>query len=263
VRPWQSRYHGLIHAFKDLTNIPAVVNTSFNVAGEPIVLSQADAVNTFLRSDLDVLVMDDLVIRRPRATSRSHAGDLGRRALSFTPWAAQLSTERRVCGYAGPAQQIMFGRRAFRFGRPVSSLGLSMDHFAVRVGVDTVRVEDVLRSLGTFGRRYLDRVYTKHEQDSCHGPSDVRARALAARFAAKEAMIKILRPGPIAVPWTSVEVHRQSSGWCELRLTGSAAELARRSRLIDLSMSMTHDEGIATAVVVAVVLGDEAGGNPD
>ncbi|HEU5356621.1 MAG TPA: carbamoyltransferase C-terminal domain-containing protein [Actinocrinis sp.] len=59
-----ARYHDLIAAFRDLTGTPAVLNTSFNLAGEPIVCSPQDAVSTFLRSELDVLVLDDHVIER-------------------------------------------------------------------------------------------------------------------------------------------------------------------------------------------------------
>jgi carbamoyltransferase len=67
VRPEQSRYHGVIAAFHERTGVPAVINTSFNLAGEPIVASAGDAVRTFLESDLDVLVLDDLVAVKPRA----------------------------------------------------------------------------------------------------------------------------------------------------------------------------------------------------
>jgi carbamoyltransferase len=64
VRPEQARYHDLIRAFHERTGVPAVINTSFNLAGKPIVLSAEDAIDTFLQSDLDVLVLDDLVAVR-------------------------------------------------------------------------------------------------------------------------------------------------------------------------------------------------------
>ena len=53
------RLHALIREFDRLTSVPVVLNTSFNLAGEPIVCSPADAVSTFLRSGLDALVMGD------------------------------------------------------------------------------------------------------------------------------------------------------------------------------------------------------------
>jgi carbamoyltransferase len=85
VHPRQASFHALIREFGDRTGVPAVVNTSFNIAGEPIVFDCVDALDTLLRSDLDLLVMDDLVIRRHRAPSGGKP-DRVDRALSFTPW---------------------------------------------------------------------------------------------------------------------------------------------------------------------------------
>jgi predicted NodU family carbamoyl transferase len=58
-------YWSLIERFRQLTGVPAVVNTSFNLAGEPIVSSASDAVATFLRAEgIDLLVLDELLVRR-------------------------------------------------------------------------------------------------------------------------------------------------------------------------------------------------------
>jgi carbamoyltransferase len=58
-------YWSLIERFRQLTGVPAVVNTSFNLAGEPIVCSAADAVSTFMRAKgIDLLVLDELLVSR-------------------------------------------------------------------------------------------------------------------------------------------------------------------------------------------------------
>jgi carbamoyltransferase len=57
-------YYRLISAFADRTGLPALLNTSFNLRGEPIVASPADALSTFARSDLDLLVLEDAVVRK-------------------------------------------------------------------------------------------------------------------------------------------------------------------------------------------------------
>jgi len=54
-----------IKEFEALTGVPAVLNTSFNVRGEPIVESPRDAVATFAGSGLDALVMGDLLLEKP------------------------------------------------------------------------------------------------------------------------------------------------------------------------------------------------------
>jgi carbamoyltransferase len=58
------RFHALIAAFGELTGVPVLLNTSFNVAGEPIVCSPADACRTFAAADLDALVLGDLWIEK-------------------------------------------------------------------------------------------------------------------------------------------------------------------------------------------------------
>ncbi|MDR0863954.1 MAG: carbamoyltransferase [Candidatus Symbiothrix sp.] len=58
-------FHALITAFKSLTGCGMVVNTSFNVRGEPIVCSPEDAYNCFLNTDMDCLVLENYVIRKP------------------------------------------------------------------------------------------------------------------------------------------------------------------------------------------------------
>jgi carbamoyltransferase len=54
----------LIQAFWRLTGLPLVLNTSFNLAGEPIVESPKDALECFLRSELDAVVMGEFIVRR-------------------------------------------------------------------------------------------------------------------------------------------------------------------------------------------------------
>ncbi|MDC3157010.1 carbamoyltransferase [Candidatus Pelagibacter bacterium] len=56
------RYYGLIKAFKSITNCPVLVNTSFNVRGEPIVCTVEDAFNCFMGTNLDVLVIEDFIL---------------------------------------------------------------------------------------------------------------------------------------------------------------------------------------------------------
>ncbi len=56
------RYYGLISAFKELTGCPTIVNTSFNVRGEPIVCSPQDAYRCFMRTEMDILVLENQIL---------------------------------------------------------------------------------------------------------------------------------------------------------------------------------------------------------
>lgn len=122
---------------------------------------------------------------------------------------------------------------------------------SLRVGADIARVDDVSASVARFGDRYLRRLFTPHEIASCTGAPPVVAASLAARFAAKEATIKVLRPVAAAPGWRTIEVCQHPSGWCELRLTGEAAALAAAADIKDLAVSLTHDGDLAAAVVLA------------
>ena len=58
------RYHQLISAFKQRTGCPIVVNTSFNVRGEPIVCTPEDAFRCFMGTDIEWLVVGNAVLRK-------------------------------------------------------------------------------------------------------------------------------------------------------------------------------------------------------
>ena len=121
-----------------------------------------------------------------------------------------------------------------------------------RVGIDLATISHVADTLGRYGDRYLDRFFTPHEVECCRTAGGHSAASLAARWAAKEATIKVLRPEGRSPGWRSIEVRRQPGGACELELSGVAAELAGRAGITSLSLSMTHEGLYAAAIVLAV-----------
>jgi len=56
------KFYNLINEFKKITDCPVLVNTSFNVRGEPIVCSIEDAFNCFMGTNLDILVLEDFIL---------------------------------------------------------------------------------------------------------------------------------------------------------------------------------------------------------
>ncbi len=58
------RFHALLRAFHERTGCPVLVNTSFNVRGEPIVCTPEDALRCFQATDMDALVLEDVVVDR-------------------------------------------------------------------------------------------------------------------------------------------------------------------------------------------------------
>ena len=122
----------------------------------------------------------------------------------------------------------------------------------LRVGFDLVSVAAVDGELRASTRdRYLARVYTEREVAECTTGGTVSAERLAARFAAKEATIKVLPASTVGFSFREIEAVRAPSGRVDIELTGTAAELADAAGIIALSVSLTHEAGMAGAVVVA------------
>jgi carbamoyltransferase len=76
-RETNPRYHRLISRFGERTGVPVVLNTSFNLKGEPIVTTPANAWSTFMRSEMDLLVLDRFVVRKDGLPGARRAGAVG------------------------------------------------------------------------------------------------------------------------------------------------------------------------------------------
>jgi holo-[acyl-carrier protein] synthase len=123
---------------------------------------------------------------------------------------------------------------------------------ALRVGLDLVEVSTVAESLrGAHRERYLERVYTDREVETCTGPSgQIEPQRLAARFAAKEAALKALPGAGEGVALTQIEVVKDPSGSVGLELSGRAAELFEACGAVEIALSVTHEGGFAAATVI-------------
>jgi holo-[acyl-carrier protein] synthase len=124
----------------------------------------------------------------------------------------------------------------------------------VGVGVDAVDVARFRRVLDRRPRLAV-RCFTAAEQSDASGSAD-EAQSLAARFAAKEAVMKALGSGLGAFAWTDVEVRRTAGTGATrnapfLVLHGAASELAGTRGAANLHLSLTHTDGVAIAFVVA------------
>ena len=114
------------------------------------------------------------------------------------------------------------------------------------VGIDIIEIERVAAALGRFGERFLRRVYTREEAAFCRG----RVHELAARFAAKEAVMKALGTGARGVAWREIEVLPNHRGKPLVYLYGRAKARAERIGLGGLDVSMSHSREYAVAFVV-------------
>ena len=130
---------------------------------------------------------------------------------------------------------------------------------ALRTGVDLASVEAIGDSVQTFGDKFVNRIYTLRESAYCTSAATNvgAAQRFAARFAAKEAVIKILRPQAFRPTWTSIEVVRHDGGWCEILLAGTAARMAAEAGITEIQISMSHEGGMAIATAAAFTAHDD------
>ena len=124
-----------------------------------------------------------------------------------------------------------------------------VDGHRVRVGCDVMDIDDVKDSLATFGDRYLRKVFTASEINDCQGHD--RVQRLAARFAAKEAVIKAFAEPDMSFPLREIEVIRDGA-LPLLRLSGTVAERAQHQGWLSSSLSLSHAKCHAMAVVLVV-----------
>ncbi|HKT58357.1 MAG TPA: holo-ACP synthase [Microbacterium sp.] len=112
----------------------------------------------------------------------------------------------------------------------------------IGIGVDLVDMERFERSVGRTPR-LLERLFTPSERR-------MPLRSLAARYAAKEALIKALG-GSDGVHWNEIDVTRDAAGAPRFVLSGSTAEVVAARGIHTMHLSMSHDAGAAIAQVIA------------
>jgi holo-[acyl-carrier protein] synthase len=117
----------------------------------------------------------------------------------------------------------------------------------VGLGIDVCSIERMRRALERHGDRFFSRICSEAERADLTG-RDI-ATALAGRFAAKEAFAKAL-DGARGVGWHEVEVRRAASGRPSLELKGNAIAMVESFGADSWHVSITHDAGVAVAVVI-------------
>jgi len=118
------------------------------------------------------------------------------------------------------------------------------------IGVDLCEV-DRMRAALTRTPTLRDRVFTEAEQSYCDARTDPSER-YAARWAAKEAVLKAMGAGVGACRWSEIEVARAESGAPSVVLHGAAKELASDHGITRWLLTMTHTHRVAEAIAVAL-----------
>ncbi len=119
-------------------------------------------------------------------------------------------------------------------------------------GVDLVDIARIGQMIERHGDRFLSRCFTDAERGYCEASAKRRDEHLAARFAAKEAVLKAIGTGwRNGIAWTDIEVVREPSGRPTVVLTGETARIAEQLGITNWFISLSHTDTHAMASVIA------------
>jgi holo-[acyl-carrier protein] synthase len=116
------------------------------------------------------------------------------------------------------------------------------------VGVDIVEIRRIESAVNRGRERFLRRVYTETELKTCQD----RLSSLASRFAAKEAVMKVLGEGGTSIAWREIEIITGDDGRPSVRLHGQALNKATRLKLKEVSVSLSDSKEYAIAVAIGI-----------
>ena len=124
-------------------------------------------------------------------------------------------------------------------------------------GIDLVDFHRIGDLMERHGERFLDRVFTKSEQ-SYADRNKRRIEKLAGRFAAKEAVFKLIGTGWRGkIAWTDIEVVNDALGRPKVNVSGEVARIVEELGIGEISVSITHTGDFAIASAVALAGSDE------
>jgi holo-[acyl-carrier protein] synthase len=124
----------------------------------------------------------------------------------------------------------------------------------VGIGVDIIEVERVERALTNLvtGARFRQRVFSEREIAYCESRGRPRYQSYAARFAAKEAVMKAMGTGwNRNVAWSEIEVVRERGHAPKITLHGKTAQFARKCGIACFHLSISHTAALAITYVIA------------
>ncbi|MDB5172155.1 MAG: holo-(acyl-carrier-protein) synthase [Phycisphaerales bacterium] len=125
-------------------------------------------------------------------------------------------------------------------------------------GIDIVETARIRKLVEQHGQHFLDRVFTPLEQSYCARSERRAFEHLAGRFAAKEAVLKVLGTGwRGGIAWTDIEIQREPSGQPRIVLTGECLRIATEQGITRWLISISHIETHATASAIGMKATDK------
>jgi holo-[acyl-carrier protein] synthase len=131
---------------------------------------------------------------------------------------------------------------------PVKSTGIEIPDGTTELGIDIIKVDRIRAAIERFGSRFSNRVLTPSERRYVRD----RPETFAGRWAAKEAVSKVLGLGVRGIGWRDIEIERLPTGQPAVRLHGRAAARAEQLGMARVAVSITHEADYAVAIAFGV-----------
>ena len=116
-------------------------------------------------------------------------------------------------------------------------------------GIDIVKNSRIKNLIEKYGERFLNKVYTKAEISYCQQKIN-SAPSFAARFAAKEAVLKALGTGMRKNSWQDIEILNNKLGKPEVNLSEETKKRAEELEVSAIFLSMSHEKEYSIAQIV-------------
>jgi holo-[acyl-carrier protein] synthase len=119
-------------------------------------------------------------------------------------------------------------------------------------GIDIVECDRIRKLVERYGERFLERIFTENERRYCLGRKR-QWEHLAGRFAAKEAILKVVGTGWRGqIAWTDMDIVRDQAGKPEVLLTGETKAICEKVGIKQILLSISHTEHYATASAIGI-----------
>lgn len=122
----------------------------------------------------------------------------------------------------------------------------------IGLGTDIVEIVRIGEMIDRHGESFLNRIYTEEEIRYCQKRKHCN-EAFAGRWAAKEAIMKVLGTGFVrGIGWQDIEVLAEKNGKPYVKMQGGAGEHARRIGIDEVLITISHCRTYATATAIGV-----------
>lgn len=122
----------------------------------------------------------------------------------------------------------------------------------IKIGTDICQIDRVKKAYKKLGKRLLNKILTKDEIKYVTSQKRNLIPGFAGRFAAKEAVLKVLGTGLRGVYFKEIEISRENSGSPKVVLHKRALRIAKRKKLKTFEVSISHEKDFAIAVAIGI-----------